>query len=147
MVRRQPGWVSRKRLIYYWSLLFFDSATIHRSAQTDILFRFISLHLTPLSCTSSFFFSSSTQSTPLYNMMQVNSLLRFSAVCPFLGHSTTSSLRTMASNNANNVSQLTASALKCPMMGPKLAAISHARTYASVAGSKEVEAIHKVSIS
>lgn len=78
--------------------------------------------------------------------MQVNSLLRFSAVCPFLGHSTTSSLRTMASNNANNVSQLTASALKCPMMGPKLAAISHARTYASVAGSKEVEAIHKVSL-
>jgi 5-aminolevulinate synthase len=53
----------------------------------------------------------------------------------------------MASNNANNVSQLTASAMKCPMMGPKLAAISHARTYASVAGSKEVEAIHKVSLS
>jgi hypothetical protein len=32
------------------------------------------------------------------------------------------------------------------MMGPKLAQISHARTYASVAGSQEVEAIHKVSL-
>jgi hypothetical protein len=31
------------------------------------------------------------------------------------------------------------------MMGPKLAQISHARTYASVAGNQEVEAIHKVS--
>ena len=77
--------------------------------------------------------------------MQVNSLLRFSAVCPFLGHSTTSSLRTMAANSANSTSQLAASAMKCPMMGPKLAAISQARTYASVAGSKEVEEIHKVS--
>lgn len=78
-------------------------------------------------------------------MMQVNSLLRFSAVCPFLGHSTTSSLRTMAASNGHNTSQLAASAMKCPMMGPKLAAISHARTYASVAGNKEVEEMHKVS--
>lgn len=76
--------------------------------------------------------------------MQVSSLLKFSAVCPFLGHSTTSSLRTLAGSNANNASQLTATAMKCPMMGPKLAAISQARTYASVAGNREVEEIHKV---
>lgn len=79
-------------------------------------------------------------------MMQVNSLLRFSAVCPFLGHSTTSSLKSLASTNTNNVSHLAASAMKCPMMGPKLAAISQARTYASVAGSRDVEEIHKVSL-
>ena len=36
--------------------------------------------------------------------------------------------------------------MKCPMMGPKLAQISHARSYASVAGTQEVEAIHKVSV-
>ena len=79
-------------------------------------------------------------------MLQINSLLKFSAVCPFLGHSTTTSLRSAASTNINNVSQLTATAMKCPMMGPKLAQISHARSYASVAGTQEVEAIHKVSV-
>lgn len=73
-------------------------------------------------------------------MLQINSLLKFSAVCPFLGHSTTSSLRNAASTNI-----LTSTAMKCPMMGPKLAQISYARTYASVAGTQEVEAIHKVS--
>jgi 5-aminolevulinate synthase len=72
-------------------------------------------------------------------MLQINSLLKFSAVCPFLGHSTTSSLRNAASTNI-----LTTTAMKCPMMGPKLAQISYARTYASVAGTQEVEAIHKV---
>jgi 5-aminolevulinate synthase len=75
-------------------------------------------------------------------MLQINSLLKFSAVCPFLGHSTTSSLRNAASTNI-----LTTTAMKCPMMGPKLAQISYARTYASVAGTQEVEAIHKVSFS
>ncbi|WVQ78567.1 5-aminolevulinic acid synthase [Cryptococcus sp. DSM 104549] len=75
--------------------------------------------------------------------MQVTSLLRFSGVCPFLGHSTPSSLRAMATTTNNNVSSLTATAMTCPMMGPKLASISAARTYASVAGVKEVEELHK----
>ncbi|WVQ69858.1 5-aminolevulinic acid synthase [Kwoniella botswanensis] len=76
--------------------------------------------------------------------MQVTSLLRYSGVCPFLGHSTATSLRSMASTNvSSNVSSLTAKAMTCPMMGPKLASISQARTYASVAGNKEVEEIHK----
>ncbi|WWC69247.1 5-aminolevulinic acid synthase [Kwoniella pini CBS 10737] len=76
--------------------------------------------------------------------MQVTSLLRYSGVCPFLGHSTANSLRSMASTNVNsNVSSLTAKAMTCPMMGPKLASISQARSYASVAGNKEVEAMHK----
>ncbi len=88
--------------------------------------------------------------------MQVTSLLRYSSVCPFLGHSTPSTLRSLASSTANNnVSVLTATAIRCPMMGPKLAAIAVARAagaeigvrgYASVAGSKEVEEIHKVSL-
>lgn len=78
--------------------------------------------------------------------MQVTSLLRFSGVCPFLGHATPNSLRALATTNAAtaNVSNLTVSAMKCPMMGPQLAKISHARSYASVAGNREVEEIHKV---
>ncbi|WVQ98911.1 5-aminolevulinic acid synthase [Kwoniella sp. CBS 9459] len=76
--------------------------------------------------------------------MQVTSLLRYSGVCPFLGHSTANSLRTLASTGGSNtVSSLTAKAMTCPMMGPKLASISTARAYASVAGSKEVEEMHK----
>ncbi|WRT67343.1 5-aminolevulinic acid synthase [Kwoniella shivajii] len=76
--------------------------------------------------------------------MQVTSLLRYSGVCPFLGHSTAGSLRSMASTNvSSNVSSLTAKAMTCPMMGPKLASISQARTYASVAGNREVEEMHK----
>ncbi|WVR05372.1 5-aminolevulinic acid synthase [Kwoniella sp. DSM 27419] len=75
--------------------------------------------------------------------MQVTSLLRYSGVCPFLGHSTANSLKSLATTNANNASLLTAKAMSCPMMGPKLASISTARAYASVAGSKEVEAMHK----
>lgn len=35
--------------------------------------------------------------------------------------------------------------MKCPMMGPKLAQIGQQRGYASVAGNREVEEIHKVS--
>ncbi|KAL0254109.1 5-aminolevulinic acid synthase [Cryptococcus tetragattii IND107] len=75
--------------------------------------------------------------------MQVTSLLRFSGVCPFLGHSTPSSLRAMANTANSSVSALTATAMTCPMMGPKLASISAARTYASVAGAKEVQQLHQ----
>ncbi|KAK8869581.1 5-aminolevulinic acid synthase [Kwoniella newhampshirensis] len=76
--------------------------------------------------------------------MQVTSLLRYSGVCPFLGHATAGSLRNLATTTtAHNVSSLTAKAMTCPMMGPKLAGISAARTYASVAGNREVEEIHK----
>jgi 5-aminolevulinate synthase len=34
--------------------------------------------------------------------------------------------------------------MQCPMMGPKLAQIGQQRGYASVAGNREVEEIHKV---
>lgn len=78
--------------------------------------------------------------------MQVSSLLRFSNVCPFLGHSTPASLRTLATKagSAGNASALTATALSCPMMGPQLAQMAGRKGYASVAGNSEVEAIHKV---
>jgi 5-aminolevulinate synthase len=78
--------------------------------------------------------------------MQVSSLLRYSAECPFLGHSTVNSLRTLATTGSSNASAnaLTNSAMRCPMMGPQLAKLSQARSYASVAGTKEVEEIHKV---
>jgi 5-aminolevulinate synthase len=77
--------------------------------------------------------------------MQVTSLLRFSAVCPFLGHSTPASLRALATVSGSNASALTSTAMQCPMMGPKLAQIGQQRGYASVAGNREVEEIHKVS--
>lgn len=81
--------------------------------------------------------------------MQVSSLLRYAQVCPFLGASNTSTLRTLAATSVAghaSLSNLTARAIQCPMMGPKLAAINQARTYASVAGRKEVEEMHKVSV-
>lgn len=51
----------------------------------------------------------------------------------------------MANTANSSVSDLTATAMTCPMMGPKLASISAARTYASVAGAKEVQKLHQVS--
>lgn len=82
--------------------------------------------------------------------MQVSSLLRFSNVCPFLGHSTPASLRTLATKASSaghvNASALTTTAMSCPMMGPQLAQIAGRKGYASVAGNSEVEAIHKVRI-
>ena len=77
--------------------------------------------------------------------MKVTSLLRYSRACPFLGHSTPSSLRTLASTGSSTgANALTAKAIECPMMGPRLASKSQARAYASVAGNREVEEIHKV---
>lgn len=79
--------------------------------------------------------------------MQVSSLLRFSGVCPFLGGSTPASLRTLATKATHNgnASALTATAMTCPMMGPKLVQIAGNKGYASVAGNREVEEMHKVS--
>jgi hypothetical protein len=78
-------------------------------------------------------------------IMQVTSLLRFSNVCPFLGHSSPATLRALAkTHGVSNMSSLTARALSCPMMGPQLAAIGQARAYASVAGNKDIAAIHNV---
>lgn len=79
--------------------------------------------------------------------MKVTSLLRYSRACPFLGHSTASSLRTLASTGSSTgANALTAKAIECPMMGPRLASKSQARAYAHVAGNREVEEIHKVSV-
>ena len=78
--------------------------------------------------------------------MSVNTLLRFSSVCPFLGHTSPQTLRALAkTHGVNNMSSLTARAMKCPMMGPKLAAIAQARAFASVAEPKEVAEMHRVS--
>ncbi|ORX33778.1 pyridoxal phosphate-dependent transferase [Kockovaella imperatae] len=76
--------------------------------------------------------------------MSVNSLLRFGAVCPFLGHTTPQTLGALAkTHGVNNMSSLTTSALRCPMMGPKLAQMAQARAFASVAEPKEVAEIHR----
>ena len=79
--------------------------------------------------------------------MQLNSLLRFSNVCPFLGHASPASLRALAkTHGVSDMSSLTARALSCPMMGPQLVAIGQARAFASVADSKTVADMHKVSV-
>ncbi|KAL1411051.1 mitochondrial 5-aminolevulinate synthase [Vanrija albida] len=78
--------------------------------------------------------------------MHVSNLLRYSSVCPFLGHSTPATLRNLASVGASTgATALTAKAIQCPMMGPQLMAKKRAaaRGYASVAGNRDVEQIHK----
>ncbi|BEJ12447.1 hypothetical protein CspHIS471_0209070 [Cutaneotrichosporon sp. HIS471] len=72
--------------------------------------------------------------------MQVNSLLRYSRACPFLGRSSATSLNALAQVGGSNgrASALTLKAGECPMLGPQLR-----RGYASVAGNREVEEIHK----
>ncbi|CAK9784056.1 putative 5-aminolevulinate synthase [Cutaneotrichosporon oleaginosum] len=72
--------------------------------------------------------------------MQVNSLLRYSRACPFLGRNSASSLNALAQVGGSNgrASALTNKAAECPMLGPQLR-----RGYASVAGNREVEEIHK----
>lgn len=82
--------------------------------------------------------------------MHVSNLLRYSSVCPFLGHSTPATLRNLASvgASATGATALTVKAAQCPMMGPQLMAKKQraaARGYASVAGNRDVEQIHKVS--
>jgi len=84
----------------------------------------------------------------LHPTMQVNTLLRFSGVCPFLGHASPATLRTLAkTHGVSNMSSLTTRALACPMMGPQLAAIGQARAYASVAANKDIAEMHNVSAS
>jgi 5-aminolevulinate synthase len=79
--------------------------------------------------------------------MQVNSLLRFGSVCPFIGGATPTTLRALAkTHGVSNMSSLTARALACPMMGPQLAAIGQARAYASVAANKDIADMHNVSM-
>jgi len=78
--------------------------------------------------------------------MQVNSLLRFGNVCPFIGGATPTTLRALAkTHGVSNMSSLTTRALACPMMGPQLAAIGQARAYASVAANKDIADMHNVS--
>ncbi|KAJ9127475.1 mitochondrial 5-aminolevulinate synthase [Naganishia onofrii] len=77
----------------------------------------------------------------------MTSLARYSTSCPFLHKTSTATLRALASTPAANggtVSSLTKAAVDgCPVMGPALIQKISARSYASVAGQKEVEEMHK----
>jgi 5-aminolevulinate synthase len=73
---------------------------------------------------------------------------KFKSQCPFLGRTKTSTLRTLymsASPRYSSLNRLTEKAIKCPVMGPILAARSSeiAAGYASVAGNVDVKAIHE----
>lgn len=77
----------------------------------------------------------------------MTSLARYSTSCPFLHRTSTATLRSLATTPAANgaVSSLTKAAVDgCPVMGPALVQKISARSYASVAGQKEVEEMHKV---
>ncbi|KAJ9112816.1 mitochondrial 5-aminolevulinate synthase [Naganishia adeliensis] len=76
----------------------------------------------------------------------MTSLARYSTSCPFLHRTSTATLRSLATTPAANgaVSSLTKAAVDgCPVMGPALVQKISARSYASVAGQKEVEEMHK----
>ncbi|KAK7470910.1 mitochondrial 5-aminolevulinate synthase [Stygiomarasmius scandens] len=81
-------------------------------------------------------------------MDKLSTLSRFKASCPFLGRTKTSTLRTLCTSTSPRfptISVLTERATKCPVMGPALNVRSKELVagYASVAGSSEVDQIHK----
>jgi len=81
-------------------------------------------------------------------MDKLSSLTRFKKSCPFLGKTTTTTLRSLssaASPRFPSLSALTERATKCPVMGPALNVRSKeiVAGYASVAANADVEKIHK----
>jgi len=81
-------------------------------------------------------------------MDKLSSLARFKAACPFLGSTSTNTLRTLStavSRRYPSLSALTERATRCPVMGPALNVRSQeiVAGYASFAGSADVEKIHK----
>ncbi|KAF8520111.1 5-aminolevulinate synthase [Gautieria morchelliformis] len=84
-------------------------------------------------------------------MDRLSSLAKFKSVCPFLGRTKTTTLRTLATSTSArlpSVSRLTETATKCPVMGPALALRSSqmaqgARTYASLANRADIDQIHQ----
>ncbi|KIY67348.1 5-aminolevulinic acid synthase [Cylindrobasidium torrendii FP15055 ss-10] len=81
-------------------------------------------------------------------MDKLATLSRFKATCPYLGRtkqSTIRSLCTASSPRYPSLTKLTVKATKCPVMGPALTTRSKELSagYASVAGSGDVEQIHK----
>ncbi|KAJ2933656.1 hypothetical protein H1R20_g3420, partial [Candolleomyces eurysporus] len=81
-------------------------------------------------------------------MDKLSSLTRFKAACPFLGRTKTSTLRNLSTSSSPRyptLSVLTERATKCPVMGPALNTRSKeiVAGYASVAGTFDVDKIHK----
>lgn len=78
---------------------------------------------------------------------KLSSLAKYTASCPFLGRTKTSTLRTLctsASSRYPSLSKLTEKATKCPVMGPALQVRSGQLVagYASIAGNAEVNSMH-----
>ena len=81
-------------------------------------------------------------------MDKLSSFIRFKAACPFLGHTKTSTLRSLSTATSSrfpSLSVLTERATGCPVMGPALNTRSKeiVARYASVAANADVEKIHK----
>lgn len=78
---------------------------------------------------------------------KLSSLAKYTASCPFLGRTKTSTLRTLctsASSRYPTLSKLTEKATRCPVMGPALQVRSNQLVagYASIAGNAEVNSMH-----
>lgn len=92
-----------------------------------------------------------TSRTSTLIMDRLSSLAKFKGVCPFLGRTKTSTLRTLATSSSSrlpSVSRLTERATKCPVMGPALALRSSqiaqsTRPYASLANRADIDQIHQ----
>lgn len=84
-------------------------------------------------------------------MDKLSALAKFKGVCPFLGRTKTTTLRTLSTSTSTrfpSVSRLTEQATKCPVMGPALALRSSqiaqgAKAYASVANSADMDNFHQ----
>ncbi|KAF9221941.1 tetrapyrrole biosynthesis, 5-aminolevulinic acid synthase [Gyrodon lividus] len=80
-------------------------------------------------------------------MERLSTLSRFKKACPFLGSTQTQTLRSLSSLSSPRypaLSQLTETAVKCPIMGPALQMRSSQMVagYASVAAQVDVQKIH-----
>ncbi|SJL01745.1 probable 5-aminolevulinate synthase, mitochondrial [Armillaria ostoyae] len=78
----------------------------------------------------------------------MDKLASFTRLCPFLGRTKQSTLRTLSTSVSPrypSLTKLTERATKCPVMGPALNTRSKelAAGYASIAGNSDVEQIHK----
>ncbi|PCH41373.1 5-aminolevulinic acid synthase [Wolfiporia cocos MD-104 SS10] len=81
-------------------------------------------------------------------MEKLSSLAKFKQSCPFLGRTTTTTLRTLCTSVSPrypSLSRLTERATQCPVMGPALQVRSNQMVagYASLAGTAEFKQIHE----
>ncbi len=85
---------------------------------------------------------------PTFTFNPMDKLASFTRLCPFLGRTKQSTLRTLSTSVSPrypSLTKLTERATKCPVMGPALNTRSKelAAGYASISGNSDIEQIHK----